>query len=138
MAYRVMKAKYCKMTVPSRAGQGVEILNAVKEAGINLQAFTGFPTGGGKSQVDLVSDDMPAIKRLGKKEGWRLSDVKKTFLVTGNDELGVVYKVMNRLAEVKINVVAVDAVMAGAGRFGMIMWVRPKDYNAAARALNAK
>jgi hypothetical protein len=138
MAYRVLKVKYCKMTVPSRAGQGLQVLDAIKDAGISLQAFTGFPVGGGKSQVDLVSDDIPAIRRVAKREGWRISDVKKAFLVTGNDEVGAVQKVMKRLADKKINVIAVDGVAAGAGRYGMILWVKPGDYQAAARALNAK
>ena len=138
MAYRTLKVNYCKMTILSRAGQGEKILAALAEAGINLLAFTGFPAGGGKSQVDFVSDAMPAIRRLAKKEGWRLSDTKNAFLVQGNDEVGVVHKVLKRLADEKINVVAVDAVAAGAGRFGMILWVRPKDYRAATRALNAK
>jgi len=43
MAYRVRKVNYCKMTVPSRAGQAEAVLSAVKEAGINMHAFSGFP-----------------------------------------------------------------------------------------------
>lgn len=138
MAYRTMKVNYCKMKVLSRAGQGVKVLDAITDAGINLLAFTGFPAGGGKAQIDLVCDDMPSLRRLAKKEGWRLSDTKKAFLVQGSDEVGAVHKVLNRLADAKINVTAVDAVAAGAKRYGMILWVKQKDYRAATRALNAK
>ncbi len=138
MAYRVRKVNYCKMMVPSRAGQGEKILGAIKDAGINMLAFTGFPAGGGKSQVDFIADKMAPIRKLGKKEGWRLSDIKKAFLVQGNDETGAIHKVIKRMADAKINIVAVDAVAAGAGRYGMIIWVKPKDYRAASRVLNAK
>ena len=138
MAYRVQKVNYCYVTVPSRAGQGEKILNELKEAGINLLAFSGFPLKGGKSQVDLVSDDTAAIRRLAKKNGWRLSQTKKGFLVRGNDELGAVHKIMKKLADVKINVTAADAVAAAGGGYAMIMWVKPKDYTRAARILNAK
>ena len=138
MAYRVRKVNYVKLSVPSRAGQGAQVLGALKDAGINMHAFTGFPAGGGKSQVDLVSDEVPKIRRLAKKEGWRLSDTKKAFLVQGGDEIGAIHKVIKRLADARINVVAADAVAAGAKRYGMILWVRPKDYRAATRALNAK
>ena len=138
MAYRVRKVNYCKLMVPSRAGQGEKILGAIKDAGISMLAFTGFPTGGGKSQVDFISDKMADIRKLAKKQGWRLGDIKKAFLVQGNDETGAIHKVIKRLAEAKINIVAADAVAAGGGRYGMIMWVKPKDYRAAARALNAK
>jgi hypothetical protein len=45
---------------------------------------------------------------------------------------------VNKLADRKINVTAADAVCAGKGRYGMIMWVKPKDYTRASRALKAK
>ena len=126
------------MTIPSRAGQGAQILKAIGDAGINMQAFTGFPAGGGKSQVDFVTGHMSALRRLAKKQGWRLSTTRKAFLVQGSDEVGAIEKVIKRLADVRINIVAVDAVAAGSGRYGMILWVNPKDYSRAARALNAK
>lgn len=138
MAYKIQKVNYCKMMVPSRAGQGNKILSALSSAKINMQAFSGFPAGGGKAQVDIVSDKLPAVRSLAKKMGWRLSATKKAFLVQGSDEVGAVQKVVKRLADVNINIVAVDAVAAGKGRYGMIMWVKPKDYRRAARALNAK
>ena len=138
MAYRVRKVNYCKMTVPSRVGQAEAVLSAVKEAGINMHAFSGFPSKAGKSQIDFVSDDSAAIRRLAKKSGWRLSKTKKAFLVQGNDEIGAIHKIFKKLADEKINVTAADAVAAGVGRYGMILWVKPKVYNRAARVLKAK
>jgi hypothetical protein len=46
-------------------------------------------------------------------------------------------KLMTKLAHAKINVTAVDAVTAGAGRFGAILWVKQKDVTRAARVLGA-
>ncbi len=138
MAYRIRKVNYCKLMVSSRAGQGEKVLGAIREAGINMQAFSGFPVGGGKAQVDLVSDDIASIRRLAKKEGWRLSDTRKAFLVQGSNEVGAIHKVIKKLADAKINVIAADAVAADASRYGMIMWVKPKDYQRATRVLKAK
>ena len=45
---------------------------------------------------------------------------------------------MSKLADKKINVTAADAVCAGKGRYGMILWVKPKDFTRAARTLRAK
>ena len=138
MASRIRKVNYCYVTVSSRAGQGEKILNEISEAGIDLLAFSGFPLKGGKSQIDLVSDNTAGIRRVAKKNGWRLSETKKGFLVRGSDEIGAVHKIIKKLADVKINVTAADAVSAGSGRYAMIMWVKPKDYTRAARILNAK
>lgn len=138
MAYRVKKVSYCYIKLAQQAGQGIKILEALEEANINLLAVTGFPIGGGKAQLDLVPEDLAAVRRLAKKHDWKLSTTKRGFLVQGNDQVGVGYRVLKRLADEKINVTAADAVAAGKGRFGMILWVRKKDYNRAARALNAK
>ena len=138
MAQRIRKVNYCYLKVPSRAGQGAKILSEIKNAGINLLAFSGFPDKGGKSQIDLVAENMAAIRKVAGKNGWRLSNTKKAFLIQGTDEVGAVQKSVQRLAKNGINITAVDAVAAGIGRYGMILWVKPKDYNRAARVLNAK
>jgi hypothetical protein len=124
--------------VPSRAGNGAKMLAELKDEDLSLLAFSGFPAGGGKAQLDFVTDDMPALRRVARKNGWRLSKTKKGFLVQGNDDAGVVYKHVRKLADKKINVTAADAVCAGKNRYGMILWVRPKDYNRAARVLRAR
>jgi hypothetical protein len=42
---------------------------------------------------------------------------------------------MQKLADAKINVTAIQAVTAGMGRYGAIFWVKPRDTNKAAKAL---
>jgi hypothetical protein len=138
MADRVRKVNYCYLTVPARAGQGAKVLGELKDAGVDLVAFTGFPTKAGKAQIDLISLDMPAVRRVAKKSGWRVSGNKKGFLVQGSDKVGAVHRHIQKLADLRINVTAADAVAAGQGRYGMLLWVKQKDYARAARALKAK
>ena len=80
MAQRVRKVNYCYIKVSARAGQGAKVLGTLKDAGIDLLAFTGFPTGGGKAQLDLVADKMAPIQRIAKNNGWQVSKNKKGFL----------------------------------------------------------
>ena len=80
---------------------------------------------------------MPALRRVAKKNNWKLSKAKKGFLISGRDDLGAVHRHIDRLAANKINITAADAVSAGQKRYGMILWVRPKDYAKAARVLKA-
>jgi hypothetical protein len=132
-----MKVNYCKLMVPSRAGQALQILNALRDGGVNLLAFTGFPAGG-RAQIDLISDDVSGVRRVLKKHGWRPSATKRGFLVQGDDEVGAAARVVARLARAGISMTAMDAVTAGKGRYGMILWVKPHDYGRAARALKAR
>ena len=138
MADRVRKVNYCYLTVPTRAGHGARVLGELKDADVNLLAFSGFPAKGGKAQLDLLTDDLAAVRRVARQNGWRLSPSKKAFLVQGDDKVGAIHRHIERLADRRINVTAAEAVAAGRGRYGMILWVKPKDYARAARALNAK
>jgi hypothetical protein len=138
MADRVRKVNYCYAKVSARAGQGAAMLSKLRDAGVDLLAFTGFPIGGGKAQLDFVTEDMAGLRRVARKEGWRLSKTKKGFLVQGSDEVGACHRQLAKLADERINVTAVDALAAGRKRYGMILWVKPKDYARASRALRAK
>ncbi|UCF20265.1 MAG: hypothetical protein JSU87_02335 [Gemmatimonadota bacterium] len=138
MADRVKKINYVYVTVPNRAGHGANILGELKDAGVSLLAYTGFPGKAGKAQIDLIPENMAALRRVARKNDWRLSKVKKGFLIQGDDRLGSVHRHINKLAASKINITAADAVAAGKNRYGMILWVRPKDYSRAAKALGAK
>jgi hypothetical protein len=100
--------------------------------------YSGFPIGGGKSQLDFVPRNMTDFRRVARREGWRLSKNKKAFLIQGDDRHGAVSRVVDRLATAGINATAGQAIAAGRKRFGMILWVNPKVYRRAARALNAK
>jgi len=138
MADRVKKVNYVYLTVPNRAGQGAKVLSALREADVNLLAYSGFPGKGAKAQLDLIPENMSALRRVAKKHGWRLSTMKKGFLIQGGDQIGAVHRHIDKLASSKVNVTAADAVAAGKGRYGMILWVKPKDYARAARVLKAK
>jgi hypothetical protein len=138
MADRVKKVSYCYVKVPNRAAQGEAALRELREGGVDLLAYSGFPIGKGKAQLDFVPNDMAAFRRVARKNGWRVSKVKKGFLVTGNDQIGAAYRHVRKLADARINITAADAVAAGKGRYGMILWVKPNNYARAARILGAK
>jgi hypothetical protein len=137
MADRVRKINYCYMEVPNRAGAGERILGQLRSGGVDLLVFSGFPIGGGMAQLDFVPQNMATFRKVARKNGWRLSKVKKAFLVTGTDRLGAAHRHLRKLAEAKLNIIAMDAVAAGAGRYGVILWVNPSVYGRAARVLGA-
>lgn len=134
----VRKVNYCYVTVPNRAGKGAEVLGELKSEGVNLLAYSGFPVQNGKAQLDMVASSVTPIRKVARRNGWRLSAPKKGFLIQGADRPGAVHRHIQKLADRRINVTAADAVCAGKGRYGMLLWVKGKDYARAARALKAK
>ncbi len=109
----IRKADYYTMKVSQRPGAGANLLAAMKAAGVNLLAFTGFPTGGG-AQVDFVPDNSAKFRQAAKKAGLRLSKRKTVFVARGDDRVGALTGILGRLAKAKINIVSLSAVTAGA------------------------
>jgi len=138
MPTKTRKVNYVYLKAPNRPGQATRVLTALRDAGVNLLAFSGFPEGRGTSQIDLVTDDMASLKRVARRHNWKLSRTKRAFLVQGTDKVGAAVAPVAKMAAQKINVIAADAVTAGAGRFGMLFWVAPRHYNRAAKLLGAR
>jgi len=133
----IRKVVYFSMQVANRPGVGANMLEMIAKGRQNMLAFTGFPNKGG-AQVDFVPSRPAEFARGAKKAGAKLSKRKTAFLLQGQDRVGALVRVLDTLAKAKINMVAMDAVTAGAGRFGAIFWVKPKDVGRASRLLRAK
>ena len=133
----VRKVNYAYVTAASRPGEAAHVLEALRAANINLLAFSGFPQGRNKAQIDLVTDDLEALKAVARREKWKLSRIKRAFLVQGIDRVGAALAPLATTGGANINVTAAYAIAAGEGRFGMIFWVASRDYNRAAKLLEA-
>jgi len=132
----VRKVAYFAMEVPNRPGEGTRVLGALADAGVNLLAFSGFPSGR-KAQLDIIPEDVVAFKNAVKAAKIKTRPQKFGFLVQGDDRKGAVADLLKTLADKNINVTAIDAVSAGAGRYAAILWVDPRSVNKAAKALGA-
>jgi hypothetical protein len=137
MATTIRRTAYFSMQTPNRAGQGARLLNGLAAHGVNLLAFTGFPSAG-RAQVDFIPYDVGKFTRAARKLGMKVSRKKTVFLAQGEDKPGAIAAICSRLARAGINMVAMDAVAAGKGRFGAIFWVKPRDVARAARVLRAR
>lgn len=136
MADTIQRVQYFYTEVPDKPGEGARILRMLQEEGVNLLAFSGFPKGK-RAQVDFIPADPVAFKAAAKKAKLKLVGPKTGFLIQGDDRVGAVADIIAKLAEAKINVTAVDAVSAGFGRYGGILWVKPRDVKKAAQLLGA-
>lgn len=137
MADDIRRVDYFYLQVPNKAGEGARALGVLRDAGVNLLAFSGFPSGRG-AQMDFVPEDAAAFRAAAKQAKWKLTGPKKAFLIAGDDRPGVIADVLQKLADAKINVTAVDATCAGGGRYGAILWVAPRDVTRAAKLLGAR
>jgi hypothetical protein len=135
MSEEIRRVDYYYATVPDKTGQAAAILAALRQAGVNLIAFSGFPAGARKSQLDFIAEDPAVFAKAARGAGVKLSKKKSGFLIQGEDRCGAVADVLGKLAQAGVNVTAVQAICAGMGRYGGLLWVKPADLRKAAKAL---
>ncbi|MGH9346504.1 MAG: hypothetical protein ACRD26_04475 [Vicinamibacterales bacterium] len=135
MADTIRLVEYFYITTPNKAGEGARALATLRDAGVNLIAFSGFPEGR-RAQLDFIPADPAAFKQAAKRAKWKVVGSKRGFLMQGDDRVGAVADLLERLGAANINVTAIDAVCAD-GRYGAIFWVAPKDVKKAAALLGA-
>jgi len=131
----IRQVDYFYVQVPNKAGEAAKVLAKVKEAGVNLLLFHGFPATN-NGQLDFVPADAAAFQSVAKANKWNVVGPKKAFLVQGDDRVGACGDALQKLASANINVVAVTGISAGS-RYGMIVWVGAKDVAKAASVLGA-
>ncbi|MCU0972972.1 MAG: hypothetical protein MUF80_03280 [Burkholderiales bacterium] len=134
MADNIQKVTYFVCNRPNKPGEGAHLLKQLKDAGVNLYAFHGFPSGR-RAQIDLVPEDATLFKKVARKLGLEIEETKTGFLVRGKDRVGAIVEMLETLAASDVNITAIDAVAAGAGRFGAIFWVRSQDVTRTAKLL---
>jgi len=136
MAETVRIVDYYYLMVPDKPGEGARILDELRGAGVNLVAYSGFPSGRG-AQLDFIPTDSATFKAVAKQKKWKVKGPKRAFIIEGDDRIGACAAVLARLAAAKLNVTAMDAVAVGGGRYGAILWVKPRDVKKAAAILGA-
>jgi hypothetical protein len=134
MADAIRRVDYYYVTAPDKAGVGAQILGKLRDAGVKLLAVHAFPSAR-RSQLDVVPADAVAFQAAAKAAGLKLSKPKSVFLVDGDDRVGAFAQLLSRLGAAGINVTAATGVRAGVGRYGALVWVKPKDVSKAAQAL---
>jgi hypothetical protein len=135
MAETVRQLDYFYIEVPNKVGEGAKVMRALKDAGVNLIAFSGFPSGR-KAQLDFFPADPAAFRQVAKANRWKVVGPKRGFLVQGDDQIGAVSDLIAKLADAKIDVIAIDAV-ALEGRYGALCWVAPRSLKKAAAVLGS-
>jgi predicted amino acid-binding ACT domain protein len=78
------------------------------------------------------------LTKAARAAGLSLSGKKRAFFVQGTDRPGVVTEIHRKLADAGINVTAANGCVAPNGAFGMILWVKPDKFDAAAKTLGVR
>jgi hypothetical protein len=132
MADLIRTAQYFKVQIADKPGTLAGALAPLREAGVNLLAVHAFPRSR-RTQVDVVPEDPIAFKNIAKAHMLKIQGPKMCLLLDGDDRAGALADLTDRLGSARINIIAVTGLCAGQGRFGAILWVKPRDVKKAAK-----
>jgi predicted amino acid-binding ACT domain protein len=135
MGTNIRRVQYFYATVPDQPGEAYSLLSQLAQLGVNLVAMSAVPIGPTATQLQIFPDDPARLSNAAKQARLALSDPQHALLVQGDDQIGALSGVLARLAEAHVNVYASNGVADGRGHFGYIMYLRPEDFERAARAL---
>jgi hypothetical protein len=135
MAFSIRRADYYYITVKADPEEGYKLLSALAELGVNLLAFTAVPFGPMRSQLTLFPDDPLKMEDAVSKAGIASDGPHPALLVQGDDKLGVLAEIHEKLYDAKVHVFASSGVADGRGGYGYVIYVRPEEYERAAAAL---
>ncbi|OQY48580.1 MAG: hypothetical protein B6242_01970 [Anaerolineaceae bacterium 4572_78] len=135
MTFDIRHVNYFYANIEDQQGEAYKVLAQMADLGINLLAFAGVPMGPTRTQLTLFPEDSLRLESTAKKIGMVLDGPHHALLVQGDDALGVLANIHEKLHKAKVNVFASTGVTDGKGCYGYILYIRPDDYQRAATAL---
>ncbi len=138
MPVSVHRVRYYYATVEEVPGQTYGVLSQLAACGVDLLAFTAAPVGPKHVQWSLFPADTKEFENVAHDIGLPVIAVQDAILVQGDDRLGALADLHERLSRANVEVYATSGVTAGGDRFGYVIYVKPDEIDAAADALGAE
>jgi hypothetical protein len=135
MGYQIRRVDYFKATVKDQPGEAYKLLSLLADLGINLVAINLIPIGPLCTQMTLFPEDTHKLVQEAERARLDLSGPQRALLVRGDDVLGALVGIHEKLAEAGVNVFAATGVSDGKGHYCYLLHVRPDEYERAARTL---
>lgn len=135
MAHTIERVEYYYANVRDELGAAYRVLSALAERGVDLLAFTAVPSGNALAQFALFPRDPGRLRAEAAAAGLDLDGPHHALLVHGDDELGALASVHERLLKAGVDVYASSGVGDGRGSFGYVVYFREDQAGRAAEAL---
>lgn len=136
MAFTVRAVEYFYVNVRDELGAAYRVLSQLAERGVNLLAFTAVPSGPTLAQFALFPEEPNKLAAEARAAGMTLDGPYHALMVQGDDELGALASVHERLFRAGVDVYASAGVTDARGSFGYVVYLREDQVERAASALD--
>jgi hypothetical protein len=135
MAFSVRPIDYFYVNTRDDIGAAYRVLSALAARGVNLLAFTAVPSFPDRAQFSLFPEDPTMFAAEADLAQIEYEGPHHALLVQGDDELGRLAEIHERLFEAGVDVYASSGVGDGRGAFGYVVYVREDQFAQAVAAL---
>lgn len=135
MAFKIKETEYYHTTVKDRPGESYKILTMLAERGINQRAFSAIPVGPNSTQLTIFPEDPAKLTLEAHNSGMSIDGPHYALLVQGDDELGALVEIHEKLYKANINIYASNGIAEGTGSYAYIIYVKHDDFERAKIAL---
>lgn len=135
MPFSARRIEYFNVNVRDELGAAYRLLSTLAQRGVNLLAFTAVPSGDDRAQFAIFPEDPSRLSTEARLAQFEIEGPHHALLVQGDDELGRLADLHERLFKAGVDVYASSGVSDGRGSFGYIVYVRDDQFERAADAL---
>lgn len=135
MPFTIQRVEYFYTTVKDQPGEAYKLLNMLAGMGVNQLAFSAIPVGPNTTQLAVFPENPDKLANEAKLAGMVLDGPHHALLIQGDDELGALAGIHQKLYEANINVFASSGVTDGRGSYGYLIYVKEDDFERAAGTL---
>ena len=122
--------------IRDQLGAGYRLLEQLSSLGVQLVAFTAVPSGPNLAQFALFPEDPSKLLAEARAARLSLDGPHHALLVQGDDELGALASLHERLFRAGVDVYASTGVTDGRGTFGYVVYIQENQFEHAAAALD--
>lgn len=137
MAATVKSVPYFYTRIEASPGQAYRLLAQLAQEDINLLAFSAVPFGPNFIELTIFPELESNLMQAARSLNWELSEAQHAFLVQGDDKLGALAGVHEKLFAADVDIYASTGVTDGQGHYGYVIYVKNQDVEKAAKALEA-
>ena len=135
MAFSVRRIDYFYVTLTDSIDIGYDVLSQLAAQGVNLVAITAGPFGPSRTQLTVFPEDTAKMRLTAEQANIPLDGPHPALVVQGADEVGALAAIHEKLRDANVHIFASTGVADGRGGYGYIIYVRPEEYERAAKAL---
>lgn len=137
MAVKIYSTAYYSTTVRDIPGEACRLLERLAEQQVNLLAFHALPIGTHETRMMIYPLNPVWLAEMARADGLMLDGPHHAFIVHGDDELGALVELHQRLCDAEINVINSNGIADGKGGYRYILHVAEEDFERAETALGA-